>query len=536
LEITRRRLSQEREGNCYCGKDRNLNIAELLCASCNRWYHESCIGYQLGKLVPFMMNYVFICKNCSPTGLESFKRNQAQFTQMCVTALANLTQADVKDGTNRKLFSKDKDIIPFFDMHWEGMTTTTRRVTQSWHSTVSRTLIKDVGTWLTYEEAPNDPDSPYFGLTCLDLTQIRPNYEAMIRSGHLRVAELQNSNATLRRGGKRRTVADLVGFSQASIAKKTRGDNLTKQTIGHGYPSEHPFNKEGYRYILAEPDSMAPFRQEFDESSDWAGKPIPGWLYRVLNPSCVLLALHDRAPQLKVSEDRLSVTGDKGYCLIRANHGVNQGSWYWEAKITDLPEGGACRIGFGQQNTNLQAPLGFDKYGYAWRSVYGTKFHEAKGKHYANGGYTLNDTIGILIILSRPKKLASLVPPSHKDRPLVRFKSHLYYEEKDITQECDLKKTRKGSKIIFFKNGVCQGVAYEDIYEGFYLPTISVYKNTTVTVNFGPDFAHFPKEFDCQGMHERVEEAIIEQTAADLLFLTENQGMLRLDNVVPLPS
>lgn len=62
----------------FSGKDRNLNIAELLCASCSKWFHESCIGYQLGKLVPFMMNYVFMCKNCSQTGLESFKKNQAR--------------------------------------------------------------------------------------------------------------------------------------------------------------------------------------------------------------------------------------------------------------------------------------------------------------------------------------------------------------------------------------------------------------------------------------------------------------------------
>lgn len=88
----------------------------------------------------------------------------------------------------------------------------------------------------------------------------------------------------------------------------------------HGYPLEHPFNKDGYRYILAEPDPHAPFRQEFDESADWAGKPIPGWLYRVLSPNAVLIALHDRAPQLKVSEDRLSITGEKGYCMARASH------------------------------------------------------------------------------------------------------------------------------------------------------------------------------------------------------------------------
>lgn len=62
----------------FSGKDRNLNIVELLCANCNRWFHESCIGYQLGKLVPFLSNYVFVCKNCSPTGLESFKKTQAR--------------------------------------------------------------------------------------------------------------------------------------------------------------------------------------------------------------------------------------------------------------------------------------------------------------------------------------------------------------------------------------------------------------------------------------------------------------------------
>lgn len=62
----------------------------------------------------------------------------------------------------------------------------------------------------------------------------------------------------------------------------------------NGYPLEHPYNKDGYRYILAEPDPHAPFRQEFDDSTDWAGKPIPGWLYRKLQPSSVLLAMHDR--------------------------------------------------------------------------------------------------------------------------------------------------------------------------------------------------------------------------------------------------
>lgn len=115
----------------------------------------------------------------------------------------------------------------------------------------------------------------------------------------------------------------LPGGDQGPTGKKGRPSSDITANVklpAHGYPLEHPFNKDGYRYILAEPDPHAPFRQEFDESADWAGKPIPGWLYRSLTPNSVLLALHDRAPQLKVAEDRLAVTGDKGYCMIRASH------------------------------------------------------------------------------------------------------------------------------------------------------------------------------------------------------------------------
>lgn len=115
----------------------------------------------------------------------------------------------------------------------------------------------------------------------------------------------------------------LLGNDSGPTGKKGRSTTDISANVklpAHGYPLEHPFNKDGYRYILAEPDPHAPFRQEFDESSDWAGKPIPGWLYRTLVPNSVLLALHDRAPQLKVAEDRLAVTGEKGYCMVRATH------------------------------------------------------------------------------------------------------------------------------------------------------------------------------------------------------------------------
>ena len=54
------------------------------------------------------------------------------------------------------------------------------------------------------------------------------------------------------------------------------------------------------------------------------------------------------APQLKIAEDRLSATGDRGYCTVRSTHGINRGSWYFEVTVDQLPEGSATRLGWSQ--------------------------------------------------------------------------------------------------------------------------------------------------------------------------------------------
>ncbi|XP_045467544.1 set1/Ash2 histone methyltransferase complex subunit ASH2 [Harmonia axyridis] len=521
----------EPAGNCYCGKERNLNIAELLCANCNRWFHESCIGYQMGKLVPFLTNYVFLCKNCSPSNLESFRKTQAQITQMCVTAIANLQQASVKDGSNKLMFSKEKEIIPYIEHHWEALTTTSRRVTQSWHLTVQKALMKEIHILFVFEE--NNDEGHMYGLIDSNLTHIRPNYDAMIKGGLLKVTELGVQHGSTAGNVKSRKTKSKAPDVNVSGKKGRNLDVGCVKLPSHGYPLDHPFNKDGYRYLLAEPDPHAPCRQEFDESPDWAGKPIPGWLYRTFVPSTVLLALHDRGPQLKISEDRLSVTGDKGYSAVKATHCVTTGVWYWEATIDEMPEGSATRIGWGQDYANLQAPLGYDKFGYSWRSRKGTKFHISHGKHYADVGYGEGDTVGFMIILPQ-NSTTQLVPNTFKDKPLVKFKSHLYHEEKDSVQSrVKTLKVLPGGKVINFKNGVSQGVAFEDIYQGAYYPTISLYRNVTVTANFGPNFKYPPPaEFNWRGMHEKAEEAICEHTMADILYLTENEGKLRLDTFV----
>lgn len=58
------------------------------------------------------------------------------------------------------------------------------------------------------------------------------------------------------------------------------------------------------------------------------------------------------------------------------------------------------------------------------------------------------------------------------------------------------------SKIIFFKNGEAQGEAFVDVYHGAYYPAFSIYRNATVSVNFGPNFKYpeIEETFSCKGV------------------------------------
>lgn len=142
-----------------------------------------------------------------------------------------------------------------------------------------------------------------------------------------------------------------------------------------------------------------------------------------------------------MNDDRLTVTGDKGYCSVRSNHGeniddevfihlifffsfrsaVSRGAWYYEVMITSMPPNTATRIGWAQHLANLQTPIGTDKFGYSWRSRKGTIFHEAAGLHYANEGYGENDVLGFLIILPEETPADVTLPRTYKK--LVRSAS-----------------------------------------------------------------------------------------------------------------
>ncbi|XP_061406597.1 set1/Ash2 histone methyltransferase complex subunit ASH2-like isoform X1 [Lethenteron reissneri] len=518
-------------------EERRQGHVELQCGICMKWFTAESFSIDTSTCVPFITNYVFHCNICHHSGNTYFLRKPATLKEMCLTALANLTWTSrMQDDHPKTMFSKDKDIIPFIDRHWECMTTRQRPNKLTWQNNIVKTMTKERDVFLVKENPdPGSKDSqdeyPKFGLLDQDLTNIGPSYEGQKQPGTPAAAASSNgkefttpnkggfgiSGSGKGRGAKRRQ----EGVTPPT-AKRTRHDPLfqSQRLPPHGYPLEHPFNKDGYRYVLAEPDPHAPDPERVELDS-WAGKPIPGDLYRSCLYERVLLALHDRAPQLKISDDRLTVTGDKGYSMVRASHGVRRGAWYFEATVDEMPTGSAARIGWSQSLGNLQAPLGYDKFSYSWRSKKGTRFHQSRGRHYADG-YAQGDTLGFFISLPEHTHTATCLPDTYKDKALIKFKSYLYFEEKDFVDKAEKSlKPAHDSKVVFYKNGVGQGTAFEDVYEGVYFPAVSLYKSCSVSVNFGPNFKHPPKDVTYQPMSDMGWYAVVEHTLSDLLYHVE---------------
>uniref|UniRef100_A0A8C1WI88 Ash2 like, histone lysine methyltransferase complex subunit n=1 Tax=Cyprinus carpio TaxID=7962 RepID=A0A8C1WI88_CYPCA len=469
---------------------RQLGEVELQCALCMKWFTAD----------TFNIDTAYVCLRYLYR-LHCLMVLSSDLKEMCLTALANLTwRSRTQEEHPKTMFSKDKDIIPFIDKYWECMTTRQRPGKLTWPNNIVKTMSKERDVFLVKEHPdPGSKDSeedyPKFGLLDQDLANIGPSYDNQKQTTAVTGAGGLNGGlppaATGKGRGAKRKQQQQQDAAAAGTAKRTRSDPLfsAQRLPPHGYPLEHPFNKDGYRYILAEPDPHAPDPEKL-ELDCWAGKPIPGDLYRACLYERVLLALHDRAPQLKISDDRLTVTGEKGYSMVRASHGVRKGAWYFEVTVDEMPQDTAARLGWSQPLGNLQAPLGYDKFSYSWRSKKGTRFHQSIGKHYSDS-YGQGDILGFFIELPDGTETAKALPDTYKDKALIKFKSYLYFEEKD----------------------------YVDKAEKSLKPT----SPSRVSVNFGPHFKYPPKDIKYQPMSDMGWGAVTEHTLADLLYHVETE-------------
>ncbi|KAH9602529.1 hypothetical protein KSS87_002091 [Heliosperma pusillum] len=227
-----------------------------------------------------------------------------------------------------------------------------------------------------------------------------------------------------------------------------------------------------------------------------------------------------KAEKVELSEDRLSAGSCKGYRMVRATRGVSEGAWYFEIKVVHLGDSGHTRLGWSNERGDLQAPVGYDGNSFGYRDIDGSKVHKALREKYGEEGYKQGDVIGFYINLPEGESFAPKGPH------LVLYKGQKYVCASNIKE--DPPKCVPGSEILFFKNGVCQGVAFKDLYGGRYYPAASMYTlpnqpNCVVKFNFGPDFECFPADFEGRpvprpmvevsyhGYEDRVENGVLDE-------------------------
>uniref|UniRef100_A0A914ECQ1 B30.2/SPRY domain-containing protein n=1 Tax=Acrobeloides nanus TaxID=290746 RepID=A0A914ECQ1_9BILA len=363
----------------------------------------------------------------------------------------------------------------------------------------------------------------------------------------------KTNNQVVTNGRKYRKRSNSNNCTSTTIKKS----KLVVNNINADVNDEFPYNCKGYRYYPVEKDRVN--RSElFDDSNYVSSCSIPPHLYRLKLPSYVSLSPNDKENKLKLGSDLLTITGNEGYSTALATHSVSHGKWYYEVEFLRQPpvlvpmaatDTSHIRIGWAQIYDILQAPIGYTKFSYSWRSKFGTIFHEGKGKHYMNlkEGFREGDVLGCLIDLpslnsiSR-EKFSQILPSSHKDSHLIRSskcQNRYSFAERhgdlEMKEKLQSLKSLEGSRIEFFKNGKSCGTAFTNIYSGSYFPAVSLYYQSKIKCNFGPVFKFSPPH-DAKAMCERAVESIVEQTVTDLLYFIENEEEIEKKNADYLAS
>lgn len=209
----------------------------------------------------------------------------------------------------------------------------------------------------------------------------------------------------------------------------------------------------------------------------------------------VSLSSEFKAQKILLSEDKLTAQGYKGYISIASNYPIIEGCYYFEVKILapKLPlayenQTPHVRIGICTKEFKCDYVLGSDAMSYSYRDIDGSVYHEGFSSPYGQSfSYIKEDVIGCLVYL-KPPKPKSIITENIEDKQK--------FEE-----------INQGSKIIFYKNGISQGLAFENIVQGFYYMGASLYNHAKVKFNFGPDFEFIPQEIDSEDALRKLKPA-----------------------------
>lgn len=183
-------------------------------------------------------------------------------------------------------------------------------------------------------------------------------------------------------------------------------------------------------------------------------------------------SLSHSAPQLQVDPKTgiVSMPCCKGYCSSKASHGVESGSWYFEVEIIK----GSVRVGWSQALAEIQAPVGYDEYGYAISNKQSKIFHCSRG--YSVDMASQVGRIGCLLKISDDMEL---------DTEIARQQIEKKYPPLNFLTTYNVKQEiLKSGEIKFYADGKELSWKFENIYRAKYFPTVSIFGDAVVKVVF----------------------------------------------------
>ncbi|KAJ3093562.1 transcription factor, contains a PHD finger motif [Phlyctochytrium bullatum] len=475
---------------CYCQEERPATPLPMIqCTKCYKMFHQICMdSIKAWKQPPLLGDdfFHFICKDCNK-GKERIRRLTLSWSDVAHISLFNLAHTvpphtGAKDG---KLYYHIRNhIAAFVDTFWDRLWLKARP--QTWTSSLVSAMASS-DRFVSGKEMFPPNGNGYWALANLlafpstDEVSRRSRYAAYEVTEHGTLREMQHltasskGNATAENGAKQ----DKGGFGTSSSKKRKLDESLVKKDLANKKGKVTTVKKNGI-------EKSAVLQSKSSKTNGSTGKPkiipprprappSPGpevdplnsiLIYPDVNnpppPFIVRISteLTHADPKMKISEDGLTTYTDKGYRTAKSSHGVYEGHWYCEVTYQgEFPA--RARIGWAQTSGDLQAPCGYDVFGYV-----------------GNG-----DVIGMSIFLPELKE--------EDKKPLMRrvWIEGSAYERMRIG--VPLKRVI-GSEIRYYRNGVDLGVAFRDLYLGKYYLALSSYRGGTLKVNFGPDFQHAP--------------------------------------------
>ncbi|KAI5307164.1 hypothetical protein KEM55_008387, partial [Ascosphaera atra] len=273
-------------------------------------------------------------------------------------------------------------------------------------------------------------------------------------------------------------------------------------------------NKNGFRYTYAAEDPKFPrIRYRHTDAPPYHAR----------------FSFEDSPTAINFTKDGLGVTTEEPWHSARANVCAREGTYYYEARIIsgmipgpERSSRGNVRLGFSRREADLDVNVGVDSYGYGIRDVNGEVVNRMRCRYFLPKGESIceGDVIGMLITLpplsvqrkivegtynpeidgdwqsnSELKSTPSPVNcirdriPFHLKNDFLWQQSHIFPSKHLRDYAFNLKETPAvagpsptnaedpslctlpHSKIVIYKNGVCMGTAFEDLFA--FLPPAS---------------------------------------------------------------